>query len=57
MMTSRAVLATLLVLLGLVGVPVWAHLTSNVWPKPRTAPVSSAPWLSPLPPSAPNNHP
>jgi hypothetical protein len=30
MATNRAVLVTLLVLLGLVGLPVWAYLTSDV---------------------------
>jgi hypothetical protein len=53
MMIVRAALATLLVLLGLVGAPVWSHLTSDLWPKPHTAPVLSDPWLGPVPPASP----
>jgi hypothetical protein len=33
MKTAWAVLATLLVLLGLIGVPTWMHLTSHERPK------------------------
>ena len=57
MTTVRAALATLLALLSLVGLPSWIHLTSDVRPKPQTAPVSSAPWLGPVPPSSPQKPP
>jgi hypothetical protein len=48
MTNARAALVTLLVLLGLVGLPTWVHLTSNVRPKAaQTGPL--APSLQPGP--------